>query len=166
MLLAVAVTASFAGVGSELTVIHDSGNTQSLTPLLNETLGRRPNQTPVPPPPVKNLYNPNQRFPVITPGVQPGTVAWKPLPTALTVQPFFVIGDDDLSLQWLEQRYDALVKLGAVGWLVNVRDRQRFEQLRDFAGDLMLVTQPATNLVEQFGLTRYPVLVTNGGIEQ
>lgn len=82
------------------------------------------------------------------------------------ITPFFVLGDDRLSMQWLQARLPYLVDMGAVGLIVNVTEVSALERLRAIAPGLEMRPTPGDTLREQFWLPGYPVLITSQGIEQ
>lgn len=82
------------------------------------------------------------------------------------ITPFFVIGDDRLSMQWLQARLPYLVDMGAVGLIVNVTEVSALESLRAIAPGLEMRPTHGDTLKEQFLLPGYPVLISSQGIEQ
>ena len=82
------------------------------------------------------------------------------------VTPFFVLGVDHLSMQWLQARLPQLVDMGAVGLVVNVATVSELERLRSIAPGVELRPTPGDMLREQFLLPGYPVLISSNGLEQ
>jgi len=80
--------------------------------------------------------------------------------------PFFIIGDDDLSRQWLRQRYSDLQALNAFGLVVNVPTMDALQSLRQLAPELVLSPVPGDDLAHRLQLNHYPALITATGIEQ
>ncbi|NWA11008.1 integrating conjugative element protein [Pseudomonas gingeri] len=82
------------------------------------------------------------------------------------LQPVFLVGDDELSRRWLQQRAAVLRDLGAVGLVVSVQRLQALAELRQLGTGLTMVPAAADDLARRLGLKHYPVLVTATGIEQ
>jgi integrating conjugative element protein (TIGR03765 family) len=81
-------------------------------------------------------------------------------------QPMFLVGDDERSRQWLQQRLPELRRLKAVGLVVQVQSIDRLHALRRLAPGVMLSPVSGDDLARRLGLRRYPVLLTPTGIEQ
>lgn len=96
----------------------------------------------------------------LTPGDEPRRVIRAP---GLT--PLFLVGDDDRSRAWLQQRGKDLQALRAVGLVVNVATPEALAALRRLAPGLMLSPAPGDELAQRLGLKHYPVLITATGIE-
>ena len=82
------------------------------------------------------------------------------------ITPFFIVGFDQLSMAWLEQRLSFLVEMGAVGLVVNVYDVEELMHLRALAPGIELRPVHGELITERFGLSIYPVLISGAGIEQ
>lgn len=96
----------------------------------------------------------------------PGRVAARSLELPGGFTPVFLIGDDELSRQWLEQRGDILREMNAVGLVVQVQDAASLQALRDEAPGLELRPVSGDGLAERLDLQHYPVLISQRGIEQ
>ncbi|OBX04292.1 integrating conjugative element protein [Gallibacterium genomosp. 3] len=83
-----------------------------------------------------------------------------------TMQPMFLIGDDEVSEMWLRQRLAYLTEIGATGLVVNIKDYERLQQLRTIAKNMPLLPVSADDLAQRLQLTHYPVLITQQSIEQ
>jgi len=101
-------------------------------------------------------------YPVRTTRLSPGPMTTTPVPLHQGQQPLFVIGNDDLSLDWIEANKSYLLEIGARGFVVSVDTEQDWHQLREWLAplDVKAVTGDAFN--EVFGLTHYPFLLLNG----
>ena len=77
-----------------------------------------------------------------------------------------MIGADLRSEQWLIQHRARLVRLGAVGMLIEVPDETALNRLIELAKDLTLLPASGSDLAESLDLDHYPVLITKDGIEQ
>jgi integrating conjugative element protein (TIGR03765 family) len=83
----------------------------------------------------------------LSPGDEPRRVIRAP---GLT--PLFLVGDDDRSRAWLEQRRAALQELRAVGLVVNVATPEALAALRRLAPGLMLSPASGDDLAQRLGI--------------
>lgn len=104
--------------------------------------------------------------PVSSSLLTPGRVESRTLELPPGTTPFFLVGDDALSLAWLEQRGDILRSMYAVGLVVNVGDLQGLERLRRAAAGLELRPVSGDDLAGRVGISHYPVLITASRLEQ
>ena len=105
-------------------------------------------------------------LPVSSERLSPGEVRFRPLELPSRMTPFFLVGDDALSLRWLETRGEILRELNAVGLVVEVATPEGLQRLREAAPGLELRPTPGDDLAGRLGLVHYPVLVTAQGLEQ
>lgn len=105
-------------------------------------------------------------LPVSSERLSPGEVHFRPLELPSRMTPFFLVGDDALSLRWLEAHGEILRELNAVGLIVEVAAPEGLERLREAAPGLELRPTPGDDLAQRLGLAHYPVLVTPQGLEQ
>ena len=75
----------------------------------------------------------------------------------------FVVGDDKYSLQWIEYNKEELLRFGAVGILTKVDSMVRFKEILEQVKPLSLMPVSADFVQKEFGVTNYPVLITNKG---
>jgi integrating conjugative element protein (TIGR03765 family) len=80
------------------------------------------------------------------------------------VQPFFIVGCDEVSLEWIEINHSRLLDLKAFGLVVNAPDLAAYERLEQAAEGLLIRPVVGDLLAEHLGITRYPALVTADGI--
>ena len=134
---------------------HNAQNPLALNP---------PNQSNAQP---LNRTIPSPVYPVDTPSLNPGPVEPRrvQLPQ-LASAPFFLIGNDPLSRDWLARYGRRLATLGAVGFLVKAESDAELQSIRQLAPGIPVTPLDATQLAKTLGLTHYPVLVTAGLIEQ
>lgn len=146
---------------TSLTVVEDRGGVSALPYYqgLNPEPVTAQRQEPVPQPSMA------QGFPVRSPRLTPGTVQGRAL-NAPGLQPFFLVGDDDLSRQWLASRGETLQRLGAVGLVVNVASAERLAVIRSWTGGLAVSPVVGDDLAARLGLAHYPVLITPTALEQ
>ena len=111
------------------------------------------------------------RLPIRTRGMQVGTLA---AATVAAIKPnlqylsqaFFVIGSDDYSLRWLRHYHDTLIKVGAVGLLVQAETQADLQQVAQAGRGLTIAPVSGLTLVKALKLTHYPVLISHRGVEQ
>jgi len=82
------------------------------------------------------------------------------------LRPFFVVGDDEFSVDWLRRHAASLRERSAVGLVVNVETVQALNHLRALVPDVSLSPVSGDDLAERLGLRHYPALITSTGIEQ
>jgi integrating conjugative element protein (TIGR03765 family) len=78
-------------------------------------------------------------------------------------QPFFLIGCDDTSLQWLEENRARLLVLRAFGLVVQAPSVEAYRRLESVAEGLVIRPVAGDLLAEHLGIRHYPVLVTGDG---
>jgi len=152
---------AFAG----LTVVEDRGGTSALP--YYEAIGITPEPTsPVQQQPAP-VVNEAEAFalPVRSRLLAPGRVEPRQMNTPGLI-PFFLVGDDALSRQWLQERADVLHGLGAFGLVINVESLDALQKLRRLAPGLTLSPVSGDDLAQRLHLQHYPVLITSTGIEQ
>ena len=186
-LLPVLVPALLLAIGggssalADLTVIYDSGQTQPLSLLLgplqaDETPSTYPAKASDPNLSSKSMLGPaalSNLLPLRSPGLEVGDTADSPLnPEVLTrlaqgnPRPFFLIGSDAVSLQWLAYHRDTLRSLGAVGMLVQADTEADVRRVADVAQGLSITLGSGSDLAAVLAIHHYPVLITRDGIRQ
>lgn len=121
---------------------------------------------------LSNQARPNQRFsendmlPIESEILTPGAVEARQIELPGGFTPIFLVGDDELSREWLIQRADILREMNAVGLVVQVQSEQGLNSLRNEAQGLELRPVSGDGLAERLGLQHYPVLISQRGIEQ
>lgn len=152
-----------SGTAAQAVVIYDQGPTRSIT----DYVEAMPTLAVPPPRPARNLSVPAPAYPVRTPGMSPGPVeARKTQMPQLAAAPFFLVGNDPLSRDWLARFGGKLAKMGAVGFLVNAESEADLQAIRQLAPGLPITPLDASALAKTLGLSHYPVLVSAGLIEQ
>ncbi|REC93354.1 integrating conjugative element protein [Kushneria indalinina] len=111
-------------------------------------------------------YGEHDMLPLESESLTPGTVTSRQLDLPGGFTPIFLIGDDDLSRQWLAQRGDILRDMNAVGLVVQVEDEASLEALRTTAHGLELRPVSGDGLAKRLGLKHYPALISPRGVEQ
>ncbi|WP_084614885.1 integrating conjugative element protein [Pseudomonas batumici] len=158
---------SCAAVHAELIVVDDQGGTSTLA--YYRSLNLLPDEQPAKAmtlPPVRiTAYSEADMLPVRSPSLSPGSFESR-VHNAAGLQPVFLVGDDELSRQWLQRRGDALREMKAVGWVVNVQRMAALAELRALGAGLEMLPASADDLAQRLGIEHYPALVTATGIEQ
>ncbi|MCP5443396.1 MAG: integrating conjugative element protein [Chromatiaceae bacterium] len=153
--------------GAALTVIYDSGETQPIAPFLDAlessdiTAPRRPTIQP----PQLGAADLATLLPIRSPGLTPGPVQPNTHDRPFT-RPFFLIGSDNLSRQWLLEHRDRLKEIGAVGMLIQAETLDDLQTIAELAAGLSVMPASASDIAKVLGVSHYPVLITPHGIEQ
>jgi len=160
-----------AAAQTSLEVLHDTGDTVPLAPLLEASGFDDEEQTPPPPmPPIEPLMSKalQQRSVIRSPGLSPGNQARIATGKAGAVlpRPLFLVGADEASLEWLRKHRERLMHIGAVGLIVQADGDADIEKVRTVAGKLQLAAGSGAMLARHFGLKHYPVLIGPEWIEQ
>jgi len=153
---------------SEVTVIYDSGSTRPLAPYL-EIIDRTESATN-PPTGARNrpglgAADVQALLPIRSPGLSPGPVQARAHNKPFS-RPFFLIGSDDRSRQWLVQYRDRLKEIGAVGMLVQAETLEDLQAIARFAGGLPILPASVADIAAALDISHYPVLITPQGVEQ
>lgn len=82
------------------------------------------------------------------------------------MRPIFLIGDDPVSMKWLKGNASVLNELGALGMVVNVGSRERFEAINRRAGGVTLIAAAGDEIAAELSIFHYPVLITPDGVHQ
>ena len=149
-----------------LTVIYDSGDTQPIAPFLEvfASAGESPWQSPDIRKQPLGAADPASLLPIQSPGLTPG-----PVQTSAHEQPFarpfFLIGSDAQSRQWLQEHRDRLKVLGAVGMLVQADTLEDLRVIAELAQGLPILPASASGIAKALGVAHYPVVITAHGIE-
>ena len=151
---------------AELTVIYDSGRTQPIAPFLEafEADDASAPQRPVIAPPPVSAADPKAWLPIQSPGLTPGPVQARSHERPFA-RPFFLIGSDTRSRQWLQDHRDRLKALGAVGMLVQADTLEDLRAIAELAQGLPILPASASDIAKALGITHYPVVITAHGIE-
>jgi integrating conjugative element protein (TIGR03765 family) len=151
-----------------LIIIEDRGGVSALPYYealnLQPRAGVSPPRIEMPLPPA-GLVNAASMLPVRSARLSPGVVARRVI-EAPGLRPFFLVGDDQRSRAWLQQRALRLRELGAVGLIVNISSAESLDALRALVPGLPLSPVAGDDLAERLGLRDYPVLITATGLEQ
>lgn len=174
--------ANSLGACPVLSMIYDSGQTHSLVPLLAPLLSEElPASVSVDAflDTVKSstqIAGPTRvasLLPIHSPGLSPGKLDYGQSNadllqhlTQANPRPFFLIGSDPFSLQWLATHRDTLEELGAMGLLVQAETMDELRRVVAVAKGLPLTPAAGNGLATALGIDRYPVLITDKGLMQ
>ena len=164
----VAVLALYPAIaGAALTVIYDSGDTQPIAPFLEvfETGDAFPQQSPVIKKPQLGAADPESLLPIQSPGLTPGPVQARAHDRPFS-RPFFMIGSDVHSRQWLQDHRERLKEIGAVGMLVQAETLDDLHAIAELADGLSILPASGSDIAKALGVSHYPVLISAQGIEQ
>ena len=154
-----------------LTGIYDSGQTQPLAPFLEvfdegDNQDKGPQISPSPPETqVLGAADLERLLPIRSSGLTPGRVEPRTLQQPFA-RPFFLIGSDAFSREWLAIHRDRLIEIGAVGMLVEAETVDDLQTIAKIAKGLPILPASANDIAEALDLSHYPVLITKDSIEQ
>ena len=161
LMLLLCLTSPIVANSSSLIVVEDRGGVSALP--YYQDLAPEPTEQSASP---ANFGVRGQgAFPVRSDQLTPGELQGRVI-NAPGLQPMFLVGDDELSRNWLSQRRDQLQQLHAVGIVVNVASAERFAEVQRWAGDLQMVPAPSNDLAQRLGIKHYPSLITATAIQQ
>ena len=152
---------------ADLTVIYDSGHTQPIAPFFEvfESAEGMPQQNPMPTKPRLGAADPKAWLPIQSPGLSPGPVQARAHDRPFT-RPFFLIGSDPLSRQWVQAHRDRLKEMGAVGMLVQAETVDDLQTIASLADGLSILPASGSDIAKALGVSHYPMLISAHGIEQ
>lgn len=152
---------------AELTVIYDSGNTKPIAPFLEvfESADEMSPQSAAPVTPQLGAADPEAWLPILSPGLTPGFVQERSHDRPFA-RPFFLIGSDARSRQWLKNHRDRLKEIGAVGMLVQADTLEDLRVIAELADGLSILPASGSDIAQALGILHYPVLISAQSIEQ
>lgn len=109
---------------------------------------------------------PTAIYPIESPGLTVGRVETKQVRMKQSFSPFFIVGDDAVSRQWMERNKNVLQKKNAQGLVAQVESEEKFKELQLIGSGLRLIPFPATALAKAFGVKNYPVYIGPDQITQ
>lgn len=148
------------------TVIYDSGDARPISDLMPEVKPELPQNlpTPTPSPGLADAFV-DALFPIHSPSLSPGDVDAKAV--ALNVpRPFFLVGNDGRSQNWVSAYCGRLKAINAAGIMVEVENLCQFKAMADTCPGLALTPMRTDALAKQLALSHYPALVSGRRIEQ
>jgi integrating conjugative element protein (TIGR03765 family) len=153
-------------VSEALTVIYDSGNTQPISGYLPQRFEQENTKQSRQSVLLQKQKISAYTMPITTPSLPPGVVTASPKAFRYLQQPLFLVGSDERSRNWLIEKREQLIQLGAVGLLIQAEDKKDVEAMLILAQGLRLVPASAEGFAAELGLTHYPILLSNQGWEQ
>ena len=153
-------------VSEALIVIYDSGHTQPLSKYAPNRVEKDKNENVTESTITKRNVQSAYALPITTPSLTPGVVTASPSALRYLQQPLFLVGSDARSKNWLTEMREQLMKLGAIGLLIQAKDKKDVEAMLALAQGLPLVPASAEGFTAELGLTHYPILLSNQGWEQ
>ncbi|WP_404357131.1 integrating conjugative element protein [Methylotuvimicrobium sp. KM1] len=146
---------------SEPVVLFDASNTRPMPDRLQIS---QPNyQQSLSLPDIPQNLDP---LPVRSQALTPGLVQSRVIDRPGLDRPVFIVGYDELSLNWLRHNLEQLKRHRATGIVVNVENPDQLRQLRQAADGLAVNPVPGDKIARQLELTHYPVLISKNRIEQ
>lgn len=146
---------------SNLVVVADQGGASAL-PYYQDLVASSPTPSPQGATPIG--VRGSGAFPVKTLELSPGSVQGRTI-NAPGLQAMFLVGDDERSKAWLQQRREELLRLNAVGLVVNVASEARLNAIKSWAPGVPLAPTPGSDIAKRLGISHYPVLITSTTIQ-
>jgi len=157
LLLSLFLSTALTTAAAEPTIIHDSGRTVSIERYFEALNMPEEQQIPVEKPKYENIK---------TPEMTVGKVQAKKINLPMLMSPIFLIGTDNQSKRWLSSNKDALIKMSAVGMIINTSSEQDTVETLNLASGLLVTTASASTLARRFKLRHYPILITKNRVQQ
>ena len=150
-----------------LVTIYDSGDTRPIAPFLEafDSAEISPSKPQKPATPQLGAADLKNLLPIRSPGLSLGWVQARTHDRPFS-RPFFLIGSDARSRQWLQDHRDRLAEIGAVGMLVQADTREHLQAIAELANGLSILPASGTDIGQALGIRHYPVLISAKGIEQ
>lgn len=82
------------------------------------------------------------------------------------LKPFFLVGEEASSLEWLTANAERLTELDAAGLVVNVTDAGSLQHIQSLVPELTVMPVSGDDIAERLQLSHYPVLITSTALEQ
>ncbi len=160
------LTCMAAHASQPLEIIFDSGQGFPVSPYMTDDSADA-NQSPVNP--TNQLSNSNPfdfGFPVVSKNWSLGTFTRRAVGLRGLPHPFFVVGCDQTSLDWIDRRREALETIKALGFVIQCSDRSTMTRLQEISYPIVLQPMVADSMGQKIGHWIYPALITRGSIEQ
>lgn len=100
-------------------------------------------------------------FPHKTPDLTLGKVIPRQLNKPEITAPFFMLGTDAKSRQWLRKNLEMFKKTNAMGFIVEAPNLAEVKQLRQEGQGLTMFMISGSAIVQALGITHYPVYVSS-----
>ena len=105
-----------------------------------------------------------QRFPLES-ELMPGPVETRKH-NQKVLRPFFIIGYDRISLDWLIANADYFAEIKATGMVTNVDSNESMMRIKKLVPKIKIDAVPVELIAETFQLNNYPVLIDRTEIKQ
>lgn len=150
-----------------LAVIYDNGQTRPIAPFLSplRDATERQRTAPTPSPPNLGAADLEQLLPIESDSLTPGKIVRRQhaFPFA---RPFFMVGSDVASQQWLIRHRRHLIEIGAVGLLVQAATVDDLTRMAAIAEGLSLTPASGADIARAVGIAHYPVALSGGDVWQ
>ena len=107
-------------------------------------------------------------FPIITKEMSVGRVAeeeGRDIKYAAASRPFFIVGYDAVSIDWLKANSELLIKRNAIGYVANVRNMAEMNYLARLLEDkVMLLPMNVSEIARELNIQHYPFYIDNKGV--
>lgn len=151
-------------VAEPLTVIYDNGETKPLAKFL-APLAHVKRERASEPSPNLGAADIEQLLPIRSPGLSPGKVPIRKHQVPFA-RPFFLVGSDPWSQEWLAQYRQRLLDIGAVGLLVDAGSIEDLQAIAGIADGLPITPAAGSDVAKALGVMHYPFAVSDGRIWQ
>jgi integrating conjugative element protein (TIGR03765 family) len=101
----------------------------------------------------------------VTSILTPGQVAPQKITQKTPIEPMYLVGTDEFSINWVNKYKEKLSAIHARGYLINVKNYADYQHFVKKTG-LNLPPISGDLIAQHYHLTHYPVLITNNLIEQ
>lgn len=81
-------------------------------------------------------------------------------------EPFFIIGDDEFSRDWIKKNKAYLVEINAQGLATNIDSEAVLKELKAWVHPLDIIAIPIDDIAQALNINVYPVLITGKEIAQ
>ncbi len=105
-------------------------------------------------------------FPIHTKSMTPGKVKARTVNLPMFSKPIFIVGSDQMSLNWLRQYSSQLMSIHAVGVLVEAKSKSDLDTVKAIIGSLTVIPISGDVISNQLHLKHYPVLISQHLIKQ
>ena len=82
------------------------------------------------------------------------------------IRPIFVVGSDEKSIMWINKHKEQLIKINAVGLIIEVKDIESLRNLSTIASPLPISIGKEELILNAVNVKHYPFLLHTHGIEQ
>lgn len=149
-----------------LVVIYDNGQAQPIAPFLSPLRDSANRERPRTfDPPNMGAADLERLLPIESDGLTPGKIVRRQhaFPFA---RPFFMVGSDAASQQWLVHYRQHLIEIGAVGLLVHAATVDDLTRMAATAEGLSLNPASGADIARALGIAHYPVALSGGYVWQ